>query len=261
MGRLRRMLLVVAALVAIAVVAGGAWYATRDRGTTSVDATDAAKLVDAEADAEVDAGARPPAGTYTYVGSGKDHFSALGGAGHEFPDEVSVVVELDADDDCAWTMHVVFVEEHVEERRLCTEGGVVRERGFDRTTEFLGRRQTSTYECTEGAIRMPADPRRGESWSWTCTEARGGEVSYTGTLVGSERTEVGGEPMDVRRVRVVGVQDDESVGRETTELWLRPDGLPVRFTTDRKLTVNTPLGSMTTTEEWDYECVERSAPV
>lgn len=249
---MKRVLVILLVLIVVAAGAGALYLRSQDE-STAVGEDDAAALVDAQpADAEAEPGERPEAGTWTYTGSGSDSFDALGGASHEFPTEIHAVVELDPDDACAWTMHVIFVEQHVEERRFCTEQGAVLDAGFDRTTEFIGRRQTSEYECTDDAFRLPADARAGATWTWSCTERRGGHVEYTGRLIGPATVTVGDEQVQTQHVRIDGVQDDDSTGRERTELWLTPNGLPARFTSDRRLTVRTPLGEMTTTEEWDY---------
>ncbi|MEO6867734.1 MAG: hypothetical protein ABI200_06910 [Gaiellales bacterium] len=245
-------LLVLLILLVLGAIAGGTWYTMRG-STTVVAAKDARQVVDAnEPDTAIAPGDRPASGTWRYTGSGSDSFDALGGDGHTFPAEISAVVELDADASCEWTMHVVFVAEHLEERRMCTDGAAVSELGFARTTQFLGRRQTSEYVCTDDALRLPDGAAKGTTWTFTCSEDRGGAVKYTGTHLGEQQVEVGGTQVATTHIRIDGRQDDKSTGDEHSEYWLLPNGLPARFMTDRKLHVKTPLGSMNTTEQWDY---------
>jgi hypothetical protein len=235
--------LVVTLLVLLVIVGlGWAWIERSRDKTTAVD-TSAAKQIAGSDTTTVDAGERPESGT--------DSFDALGGASHEFPKQVYAVVKLDAEDSCAWTWTMPFVNEHIEERRFCTSDGFVVESGFDRTTEFIGHRQTSAYECSDGAWRIP-DPKVKQPWTWTCTEERGGLVTYTGRIVGDEQLDVDGSRTTAIHVRVDGVQKDKSKGTEQTELWLLPGGLPARFTSTRTLTVPTPIGKMTSNEQWDY---------
>lgn len=243
------------AFMVLAFVAGVAWQQTRG-STISVDADDAARLVGADDDGlDLDPGARPAPGTYTYRGSGSDHLDLLGGSGHEFPKEIGVVVELDPEDDCAWTQHVVFVEEHVEERMFCTDDSGVRDTGLQRTTTFLGREQTSSYECSEDALRVRTGSAVGDTWSFTCTEARGGKVEHEVRRAPDTELSVGSGKVEVVHLIVTGTQRDDSRGDERTEYWLTETGLPVRFRSKRTLVVSSPLGTMTSREDYDYTLV------
>lgn len=248
----------VIAVLTLVIIGGVAWgWLDRSRDSTTTLGKAAAEQIadrDEPVDPAIAPGARPDPATYSYTGSGSDSFSALGGAAHEFPAQVFAVVSLDPHDPCGWTWTMPFVKEHVEERGFCTKGGAVLDTGFERTTEFIGHRQASTYECTDTAWRLPrAQPSTKRSWTWTCTEKRGGRVTYTGRTIGDEQVSTkDGSTVTATHVRIDGVQDDKSSGRERTELWLLANGLPVRFTTDRHLTVSTPLGKMTTAEKWDY---------
>ena len=163
-------------------------------------------------------------------------------------------MQLDPEDECAWTLDLVLIEEHVEERSFCTSGDGVLDAGFARTTTFLGREQTSTYECDDQALRVRAAAATGDSWSWTCTEARGGRVRFTATVVGTESLEIDGTPVDTTHVRLTARQRDRSVGDERGDWWYSATGLPVRMQSNRTLTTTAgPLGEMKTTERFDYE--------
>lgn len=256
---MKRALLVLLLLLLVGALAAFLWVRDGRERSTAVSGSDAAALVDADgaADEAPDRGRRPEPGTYHMTGEGSDHFSALGGASHTFPGEVSMVVELDPVDECAWTLHLVLVEEHVDAQHLCSDAhGALRLLGLERTTEFLGRRQTSRYECDETSAWQPAGSAR--RWHFSCTERRGGHVRYVARIVGSEKITIDGEQHAATRVRLDGSQDDDSTGSERTELWLLDDGLPARFTRTRRLTVRTPLGDMTTREGWDYALAARA---
>lgn len=245
--------LFIALLVLVVLVGiGWLWIDHERDSTTTVDKTEAQKIANDDVDdASIEPGERPVEGTYGYTGTGSDNFDALGGSSHEFAKQVFAVVSLDADDSCSWTWTMPFVKEHVEERSFCTKDAAVLDLGFERTTEFIGRRQTSAYECSDTAWRIPpADTK--QPWAWTCTEERGGLVNYTGRIVGDEQVDIDGTKTKSTHVRIDGVQKDKSTGTERTDVWLLPSGLPVRFSSDRTLTVPTPIGKMTTTEQWDY---------
>ena len=77
---MKKLLVVVVALVILAAVAFGVRTLGARDETDAVNSKDAAKLVqDEDADAtDIAPGERPKAGTYTYTGSGRESVSALG---------------------------------------------------------------------------------------------------------------------------------------------------------------------------------------
>jgi hypothetical protein len=251
---MRRFLLLLLALVVIAVIAGLVLLRGARDETTTVGAEDAAELVGAtSADDQIEPGLRPAAGAYEYVGGGSESLSLLGGSSHEFPERVTGVVQLDPDDECAWSLGLVLVAEHVEERRYCTTDTGTLDAGFDRTTEFLGREQTSSYECDDAALRLRSNAKPGDTWSWTCTEARGGLVRFTATYVGSEAVDVDGTSTDTAHIRITARQRDKSTGDERGDWWLLASGLPARIRSDRTLTTDAgPLGDLKTIEQFEY---------
>ncbi len=255
MPRMKRILLAVLALLVLLAIVGVLLLDSSRDETTTVDADDAAKIAGASApDEPIDRGARPEPGTYEYVGSGREHLSLLGGSSHEFPERITGVVQLDPNDACAWTLDLVLIEEHTEERAYCTFGAGVLDAGFSRTTTFLGREQTSAYRCDDDALRVRTSATGGDSWSWTCTEERGGKVRFTATLVGREQLTIDDEPIDTAHVRLTARQRDKSVGDERGDWWFADTGLPVRIRSDRTLTTTAgPLGEMKTTEAFEYE--------
>ena len=253
---MKRLLLLLIVAVALIAAAVGVWRVSQSRdASTSVDGKRAVVLAGAPARTNTsDPGLRPEAGTYAYTGSGTESISLLGGSSREFPNDIYGVVELGDTGACAWTLNLVFVEEHVEERRYCTDVRGVRDQGFSRTTVFLGREQTSAYECGDAAMRIQANEAVGSSWQWSCTEARGGVVRYRATLVGTRPIEIDGVRAPASHVRIVATQRDKSRGDERSDWWLLATGLPARVRSSRTLTTDAgPLGDMTTTEAYEYE--------
>ena len=258
---MKRALLVLAlVLLAIAVTVSWRAYDARD-ASTGVDAAGAAELVGSDSsspDGAIEPGLRPTAGTWRFEGSGTERLSLLGGSEHAFPETVYAVVDLDADDACAWTLNLVFIEEHVEQRRYCTDARGVTDRGFERTTTFLGREQTSSYECSDDALRLKAGARPGAVWRWTCREARGGLVRYTATLVGRAPLSIDGSDVETSHVRVRATQRDKSRGSEQSDWWLLESGLPAKMRSTRTLTTSAgPLGDLTTNEQFEYVLASR----
>jgi hypothetical protein len=231
------------AVLLLIVAAGAVFTVRRDADTsTSVRADRAAELANAPAaDPDIEPGLRPAAGTYEYRGSGDEHLSLLGGATHEFAESLFAVVSLDPDDDCAWSFDPAFVEEHIEHRTYCTKADGTSMRSIERTTNFLGHEQTSTYACT------------GDATNWTCTEERGAVVKFTATVVDRPHVQIDGAAHEVTHLRVTGLQRNKGRGDETTELWLLPSGLPARILTTRTNSSSAgPLGTMHLRERYDY---------
>lgn len=251
---MKKLVLALFLLLVIAAIAFGVrTFGARDE-TDAVDAEDAAGLVTGEDDvsADVVVGERPEPGTYTYTGSGRESVSVLGGSEHVFPGEIPVVVKLDPEDDCRWSSNVVYVKQHIEERRYCTADGVVTDLGFTREIEFFNQLQETTYTCGEDAHRLRTDAQVGDEWSWTCSQGTRGTSEYTAKLLGTETMTVGGEDVDVWHTRVTSRQAGATVGGDTSEFWLAESGLPVRFTGDLEVTTDSVLGETSFTEELDY---------
>jgi hypothetical protein len=249
---MRKLLIAIVLLLVIAVVAFGVrTLGARDQ-TDTVDAKDAAGLV-GDADAvDVEPGERPNPGTYSYEGAGRESVTALGGSEHVFPERIAIVVTLDAEDDCRWTSNIVYVRQHIEERRFCTSNGTMTDLGFRREIEFFNQLQRTEYECGEDAVRLRTDAEPGDSWTWTCTEGDAARSDYAATFVGTETLIVGGQEVETWHTRIVSRQSGATVGRDTSELWVTESGLPVRFSADLRVTTQSVLGETVYQEQLDY---------
>lgn len=129
---MKKLLLIILALLIIAAVAFGVRTLGARDETDAVSTKDAKELVQGSGGDKVDEngnstetddvelGLRPEPGTYGYTGSGSEKISALGGSTHEFPEKIAAVVDLNGTDTCNWTMNVVYVKQHIEERNYCT---------------------------------------------------------------------------------------------------------------------------------------------
>jgi len=203
---------------------------------------------------QVKPGRRPQAGTYTYEGSGTEGVSVLGGSEHEFPKEIPVVVKLDAEDDCRWTSNVIYVEQHVEERRYCTDAQGMLDLGFTRRIEFFNRPHTEKHDCGHpGGRRLDLDAKPGATASWKCTLEDGEVVSaYAATYVGREQQDVGGEQVETWHVRVVSRQSGAARGGDTSEFGYLETGQPARFRGDLDVTTDLMLGTTRWRERVDY---------
>lgn len=255
---MKKLLIVIIALLILGAIAVGVRTLGARDETDAVDSKEAAELVeedgDEAADAEdVDAGDRPEPGTYTYTGSGRESVDALGGSEHVFPEEIPIVVQLDAEDECAWTSNVVYVKQHIEERNYCTKDGVLTDLGFTRETEFFNQTQETVYECDENAWRLRTDWEPGDTAKWTCTQSGGAATSaYVATLVGEEELKVGGETVETWHTKVQSTQTGDTRGSDTSEFWLTESGLIVKFTTNLDVKTKSVLGDTNFKEQTSY---------
>ncbi|MCW2974074.1 MAG: hypothetical protein JWN72_2347 [Thermoleophilia bacterium] len=260
---MKKLLLVIVALLIIVLVA----FAVRTVGardeTDAVSTKDAGKLVGADKTGDgdaVDAGLRPEAGTYSYTGSGTESISALGGSTHEFPDKIAAVVKLDQDDDCGWSLNVVYVEQHIEERNYCTTDTGVVDNGFERRIEFFNQTEVKTYTCGDDAKRLVADAAVGSTTTWVCKQADKATSTYTATNLGPAQVSVGGAQTDTTHVKVVSKQTGDTRGGDVQEIWYLPSGLPAKFNGKLKVTTASVLGDTDFNEQYEYT-IASSAPV
>lgn len=255
---------VVALLVIVGVVLAVRTIGARDE-TDAVDRDEASQLVqkdkggdDATATddgsaSSIDRGLRPAAGTYTYRGTGRESVSALGGSEHVFPAEIPVVVELDPADDCAWTSNVIYVKQHVEERRFCTTRSGTVDRGFVRKIEFFNQTQVADYSCGADAQRYRADAPAGSTRTWECTEGTKSTSRYTATSLGPVTLRIGGAPVETSHVRVVSKQTGDTRGTDSSEFWYDENGLAVRFHGKLDVRAKSVLGDTRFQEQYTYE--------
>jgi hypothetical protein len=243
---------VVFVLVIIAVVFGALAFSGRNQ-SDSVAATDAAKFVGSDtAASDVVAGDRPEAGTYTYTGTGTESVDFLSGSSRTFPKQISVVVDLDSDNDCNWIANVVFVKQHVEERRYCTKDGLMTDRGFTLEIEFFNIMQKTEYTCPDDAERLRTEAVKGDTWKWTCTSGTTAKTDYVATLLGMETLSIGGEDVETWHTRVASKQSGITVGSATADFWHAKTGLTVKFTNDFNIRTESLAGKTGFKEKTSY---------
>lgn len=260
---MKKLLLAILLLLVIAAVAFGVRTIGARDETDAVDTKDAARLVTSDDDEDLDdddasvavaPGSRPAPGTYSYTGSGRERVSALGGSEHVFPSEIATVVELDDDDSCEWTMNVVYVKQHIEERSFCTQDdGTVVDRGFERRIEFFRQTQETEYDCGADAVRLRPGAKAGDSWTWSCRDDDADATSaYTATFVGTETLKIGGEDVETFHTKVTSKQTGGTRGTDRSEFWLAKTGLPVKFSGNLTVKTKSVLGETEFHEQFEY---------
>ena len=258
-GTMKKFLLALSALIVLSLVVLGVRIVGARDETDAVSAKDAAKLVhttgaeDAGRSGAPDAGLRPAAGTYRYTGAGRENVSALGGSQHVFPAKIATVVALDAKDECAWTLNVVYVKQHIEQRSFCTTKAGLADTGFERRIEFFNQTETKTYDCDEGAMRLKASAAPGDTWKWSCHEGSDATSSYVAKVIGPETLTVGGAKVETTHMRITSTQTGDTKGSDAQDLWYLPTGLPARFSGALDVTTKSVIGDTKFHEQYRYD--------
>jgi hypothetical protein len=257
---MKKFLLALTALIVLGLVVFGVrTYGARDE-TDAVSAKDAAKLVrtpetedtGGRADAP-EPGLRPEAGTYRYTGEGRENVSALGGSEHVFPAKIATVVALDAQDDCAWTLNVVYIKQHIEERSFCTTKAGMSDTGFERRIEFFNQTEVKKFACDDDAMRLQAGAAAGATSKFTCREGSDATSAYVATVIGPETLTVGGAKVETTHVRVASKQTGDTNGGDVQDLWYLPTGLPARFSGTLDVTTKSVIGETKFHEQYRYD--------
>jgi hypothetical protein len=172
-------------------------------------------------------------GAYEYRTAGFEEVDALGGARHDYPETTAVIV---AETECGVTLTWRPLEERAVTWELCRSERGWELRGVTELHRFFGRVDRRAYRCRPGSLLVRA----------TCTAGDVTETA-TGTLVGRE-----GEVEHVRiRTRLTG----GTQGTGTRELWIRSDGVPVRWIVTNESTTPSFLGDVRYRERFELVLV------
>lgn len=187
---------VVAAIVAVALAGVAVWrLLPRDTATPIVQATGAH--------------------AYTYRTAGFEQVDAFGGARHDYPKMTAIVVRST---DCGVVLTWRPFEERMTRWELCRSERGWLLRGFSELHTFFGRRDRRIYRCRSGSLLVDA----------TCSAGDTTETAE-GTTVGTETLTIGRRQVKTLHLSVRTRLEGKTRGGGTRELWLRSDGLPVRW--------------------------------
>lgn len=259
------------ALIALAVVVliGGAALAVAwpNRGAHQASTEDVVDRFREEgSDTDEPAGdLDPPAGVYTYDGTGTERLSLLDTQQSWGP---SVPASVVYDDEGCWTIRVDYSTNHHQTIRYCSEDGVLRETGGETYQRFdfvaFQAEDTTVFVCDPPSDSIRLDAAPGDAWEHTCrgrSSARGTEVTSTGptTFVGPETIDVGGEPVAALHYRMERTLAGDQRGAETTEHWYAADdAMLLRLTHDVAVASPSPVGDVDYTEVGELTLTSRT---
>jgi hypothetical protein len=201
----------------------------------------------------------PDTGVYMYSTAGSESASAPGlpVSGAQYPKTTALTVFSQG---CGQDWRWQPLSNRYEDLVVCRspEGALMLQSRFD-TEQFYRDTDRRNFSCTSSSALLPSDPRPGDAFGGTCTNAgnanSGGlDISYTGQVVGDVVLEVGGVQVPTVQLAVSEKMTGDTVGTGTWSLWLDSQtGLPVKETrteTSRSMSV---VGWVPSTESFTLE--------
>ena len=257
------------ALVAVAVVAG-LFVSREDPEARPVDEAveDFRSTEDNGDDAPTEL--RPTSGVYQLSGQGHEAIS--------FPpvtqtDGSTMPMTISSLPEGCWRLRVDYNEAHWQDWELCPDGDLLLEMGGHTFQRWdFGAAQVenlSTFTCDPPAPFAVFDVERdgsddsdsesNEVMERSCTglndQVEGTTVtSGTITVVGIETVEVDGEELEAVRFRTENVISGAQSGVNDFDMWLSTtDGLPLRGERNVRVDSDSPIGTITYTEEGSWQ--------
>jgi hypothetical protein len=249
----------------VLAVAFGGWFAWRwrERGPNEASVGEAVSRF--RTSSTVDEGVaplRPPAGVYTYSGSGTEHLSFLATSQGQGPKIPGTVTHRGSN---CWTFEVEYNSFHRQTWDWCTRDGRLIERGgtTNQKFDFVAFKvdETSRFTCDPPIVVIDPDAETGTKWKARCTGhsvTSDADVTTAGTLrfVGRETVNVAGEHVPALHYRSTRELTGDQTGSERNDTWYAADnGLPLRNRRDIRVVspAPAPLNEVTYTEKGEWE--------
>ena len=187
----------------------------------------------------------PDEGVYSFRTEGGGETNALGGARHDYPAEVPVIVRKGG---CGYTVRWQPLNERWDEWEFCPGSGAqASSRPMVRIStyhEFFQRGQRQDFACGRTEM-LPANQPPGSTYRWQCHSDGGGTVDSTTTVVGVETMDIGGVAVQALHSRHDVVFGGVNEGSQVFDWWLHLEtGLPIQLKRDLKVTSNSPFGKV-----------------
>ncbi len=205
-------------------------------------------------------GLRPPAGVYRMEGEGREEIS--------FPpvhqdDGATMPATVEHSADGCWIFTVNYNEAHWQDWTLCPS-----DRGLEQPDSHTFQdwdfgatsvANLSTFECDPPAPFIVLDLEPGGSLPRECigtNERVSGTSLARGTLtfVGTESLEIGGVEVEALRFRQHADLSGSQTGTEDVDFWFAvEDGMPLRGERSVEIGSDSPVGTITYTEEGHWQ--------
>jgi hypothetical protein len=247
----------VVALLGAAVGVGVYLWQRSDARPVSVE--EAKQRLDGQGGDGSSGGAFLPAeGVYRYQGSGTESLSTPPKSQDEGP-ELPATVRHDGDG--CWTFRIDYSTNHWQDWHYCaTDTGLV-ERGGDtfQRWDFVvsAIENTSKFVCDPPNVVVRAGATPGATWQQSCDGTNsqvGGATLSSGPMrfVGVDRLQIGTREVQalhyVQHRTISGAQR----GVNDSDLWFATNGLPLRNRRAIEVSSDSPIGSITYTEDGSF---------
>jgi hypothetical protein len=201
---------------------------------------------------------RPPAGVYTFVGSGTEKLSLL--TTQHWGARIPVTVTEDTSR--CWIYRLDYSTHHWQSIRYCAKGRALQETGEEtfQSFDFVALEASDTNEivCNPPIDRIRVDAEPTARWHVACdgrSKSRSTKFHAQGTetFVGIENLRVGTELVPAYHYSVTRALSGSQSGSERLDMWYSVlDGLPVK--SDRHVDVKSPspIGTVTYRENGTY---------
>jgi hypothetical protein len=169
----------------------------------------------------------PSSGVYAYATTGGEAVSILG-AHHDYP--ALTYASVHPTGGCRWEIDAEVVQEHVDERQMCTGDGSVSQLSQSRRVTFFGTTDGGTYTCAPPQVQLAPGDQAGSHIVVDCGDGKGSTAHLVRTTVGFGTATVGGQVVAVVRIRVDGTLTGRIRGASQDLLTLvAATGLPVHW--------------------------------
>ncbi len=199
--------------------------------------------------------ALPSPGVYRYRTTGGERIDALGGTGHEYPEETTITV---TERGCGVHLRWDALRERREEWTLCaTPAGVELQAESIQFHEFFGISEAETLTCDRTVVLVPVAEPPPDPVELDCMLADDPWFPTWEVLEATTRT-VDGQAIAVRHVRMTIVDEDEYWEHNTADWYLALDGLPVEVVVDKSSRSPTFVGGVVYDEDYRLELLSLS---
>jgi hypothetical protein len=232
-------LIAAAALGVVAIAGAGAWFVAFRDTAEQVSVGEAVTSFRSDTEPMPKEVSPIPEGVYVYATDGFEKTDALTDVTHRYPTRSTITVN---GAECGVRLLWRVLDGRSTEWTYCLTGDGWELDAQDEQHTFFGTTQRTTYVCTGTPIR-PKEASL-DHWPVSCstgsTEERG-----TGTLVGTERIEIGHEPIEAVHVRKTTTFSGAIGGTSSHDLWFEPDsGLPVKMVMVSRTANDSPVGEV-----------------
>jgi hypothetical protein len=183
----------------------------------------------------------PEPGVYTYATRGHESIDALGGRSHRYPEVSTITVTHEA---CGAVHTWRPLRERWDATTTCPADRGQELRLYRSHHEFFGIDDTRDFVCDPGSLWFPSTIEPGATWTVQC-RFEDIRVRRTGSIIGTERVQVGADAVTVLTFELHDQISGASVGINERTVQIVPDtGLIVTLEMLVDVENDSPIGDV-----------------